>query len=228
MIVAIDGPAGSGKSTTARRVAERMGWLYLDTGAMYRAAAVAFQDAEQPFESAAASEVLAGLEVNLSQSNSDQRVFLGGRDVTRRIRTAEAGEAASRVSSLPEVRAFMLDEQRRVAREHQRDGGVVVEGRDIGTVVFPDADLKIFLVADPAERARRRHAELADNASAPSLEAVTRDLRERDERDRNRPIAPLTKADDAVELDTTHLTPDEQVQRVIDLIELRRREQAGT
>jgi len=227
VIVAIDGPAGSGKSTTARRVAERLGWLYLDTGAMYRAAALAFLDAGRPFSEDAAEEIVPDLRIDIRRADGGLQVFLGERDVTQQIRTPDAGKAASHVSALPKVRARLLEEQRRIASGRADDGGVVLEGRDIGTVVFPDAEVKIYLVARPEERARRRHAELAKSGSAPSIESVTRELSERDERDRGRAIAPLRKADDAVELDTTDLTPAQQVDRVIALIEARRRELAG-
>jgi CMP/dCMP kinase len=219
VIVAIDGPAGSGKSTTARRVAEQMGWLYLDTGAMYRAVAVAFLEAGVPFTDEAAAELLADLRLDLVPGAGGFRVLLNGEDVTDRIRTPESSVAASRVSALPAVRERLVAEQRRIAGERRAAGeGAVLEGRDIGTVVFPDAEVKVFLVADPGERARRRRAELSARGEAPSLAEVAADIVARDERDRTRAIAPLRPASDAVELDTTALSVEEQVQSVVELV----------
>lgn len=220
MIVAIDGPAGSGKSTTARRVAAALGWLYLDTGAMYRATALAFLDADVAFTSDAAERVLPGLQLDLHRdAEGALRVFLHAEDVTERIRTPEASEAASRVSALPSVRARLVDEQRRIARERIAEGGgVVMEGRDIGTVVFPDAEVKVFMVANPMARAERRHRELADRGEDVSLDAVADEIAARDARDSQRAVAPLRPAEDAVTLDTTRLSIDEQVERVLALV----------
>jgi CMP/dCMP kinase len=217
VIVAIDGPAGSGKSTTARRVAERLGWLYLDTGAMYRAVALAFQDAGLPFTSDAAGDVLSRLALDLHRTPEGMRVLLDGEDVTGRIRTKAAGEAASRVSALPEVRDRLVHEQRRIAQD-AREGGVVIEGRDIGTVVFPRAEVKIFLIADVQERARRRMAELQERGQQADLDEVAAEIVERDRRDTDRTHAPLRQAEDAVVIDTTGFTLDEQVDRVIEIV----------
>jgi len=223
VIVAIDGPAGSGKSTTARRVAEHLGWLYLDTGAMYRAVGLAFLDRSAPFTDAGAERVLADLDLWLERDGGGLRVLLGGADVSERIRTPFASEAASRASALPAIRDRMMEEQRRIARAQLASGGgVVIEGRDIGTVVFPEADVKVFLIADPEERARRRHAELQANGVDTPLGAVAADLDARDARDRAREVAPLRKASDAEELDTTRLSLEEQVGRVVALVESRR------
>jgi CMP/dCMP kinase len=220
VIVAIDGPAGSGKSTTARRVAARLGWLYLDTGAMYRAVGLAFLNRGLHFTSDAAAALLPDLRLDLQPYSDGLRVLVDGEDVTERLRTTEAAEAASRVSAIPAVRARMVDEQRRIAQAQPE--GAVLEGRDIGTVVFPDAEVKVFLVADDKERARRRHAELAASGAGPSLAEVAADLDARDRRDRTRAIAPLRRADDAFELDTTGLTIDQQVERVVALVRARR------
>ncbi len=217
MIVAIDGPAGSGKSTTARRVADRLGWLYLDTGAMYRAVGLAFRERSLPVTDQAAAALVPDLDVRLDPGPAGTRVALDGADVTDRIRTAEAAADASRVSALAPVRAAMVALQRRAARGYQAahaDGGVVVEGRDIGTVVFPDADVKFFLVADLDARALRRLADGPDAAPA-ALETVRADLAARDLRDESRAIAPLRAAPDAVTLDTTALTIDQQVEHVL-------------
>ncbi|MEO1075440.1 MAG: (d)CMP kinase [Bacteroidota bacterium] len=224
MIVAIDGPAGSGKSTTARLVAKRFGWLYLDTGAMYRTVALAFLRAGAAFTNEAAESVAASLALRVEPQSDGMRVILDGEDVTGQIRTPEVGEAASRVSSLPAVRAALLDVQRQTARRLVSEGGgVVLDGRDIGTVVFPDADLKVFMKADLDERAERRHAELVRKCEAkgtppPDLEAVRAEIAERDRRDTQRAHAPLRQADDAVALDTTTHSIEEQVEHVLHLI----------
>ena len=229
VIVALDGPAGSGKSTTARRVAARLGWLYLDTGAMYRAVGVAFRDRGLPFTADAARALLPALDVRLQSptgSSAPDRtvVALDGADVTDRIRTAQAAEDASRASALAPVREAMVALQRTVARETEA-AGVVAEGRDVGTVVFPDADVKFFLVADLDARARRR---LADFAAAPpsaggagsepdaaAFETVRAEIAARDARDAGRALAPLRPAPDARRLDTTALSVDEQVEAVL-------------
>lgn len=192
MIVAIDGPSGAGKSTVARATAAALGFGYLDTGAMYRATALAGDPA------------LVGLR--------DGRVFVGGRDVTDEIRTPEVSEAASLVAADPEVRAAMVELQRRV----MADGDWVAEGRDIGTVVAPGAELKVFLTASPVERARRRAAELGLAEAQ-----VLADQHARDERDSAREHSPLCAADDAVLVDTTGLGVDEVVVRIGELVSRR-------
>ena len=216
VIVALDGPAGSGKSTTARRVADRLGWLYLDTGAMYRTVGLAFVDRGLPVTDADAEALVPTLQIDLVPSPDGLTVRLDGVDVSDRIRTAEAAEAASRVSALPAVRAEMVEQQRAVARRSAADGrGVVAEGRDIGTVVFPDAPVKFFLTADLDARAARRTADLAAKGEAADLGAVRRDIAERDRRDAERAHSPLVAAPDARPLDTTALSVDEQVERVL-------------
>ena len=219
VIVAIDGPAGSGKSTTARRVAEALGWLYLDTGAMYRATSLAFLDRGAAVTAEAAERVLPGLRLDLRRAADGLRVYLDGDDVTARIRTPEVSEAASRVSAIPSVRERLVEVQRRIAREQIAEGGgVVMEGRDIGTVVFPDADVKVFMVANPEARAERRHRELEARGETITREAVADDLATRDARDSTRAVAPLRRAEDAVVLDTTGLSVDDQVERVLALV----------
>ncbi len=223
MIVAIDGPAGSGKSTTARGVAQRLGWLYLDTGAMYRTVALAFQDRGAAFTDEAAADLLPSLALDLDMGEDGLLTMLDGENVTSRIRTPEASEAASHVSTLPAVRRRLVEEQRRMAAEQTAAGrGVVMEGRDIGTVVVPEAELKIYMVANPAERAERRHRELTARGEAVTLDAVAEDIAERDARDAGRAVSPLRQAEDAVVLDTTGLGVDEQIDRVVALVRERR------
>ena len=221
MIVAIDGPAGSGKSTTARRVADRLGWLYLDTGAMYRAVGLAFRERGLPVTDAAAASLVSGLDVRLAPGSDGVRVALDGADVTDRIRTPQAADDASRVSALPAVRQALVALQRRAARQHEATGsGVVLEGRDIGTVVFPDAEVKFFLVADLDARARRRVADLdalaaRTGAAVPTFETVRAEIAARDARDAGRDVAPLVAAPDAIRLDTTRLGIEAQTEAVL-------------
>lgn len=202
MLIAIDGPAGAGKSTAARGVAAAIGGTYLDSGAMYRCVALAALGAGVDLDDPVATGALAAeLEVEPGPPPT-----LDGEDVSAAIRTREVSEAASRVSVHPEVRAAMVGRQ----RELITDGIWVAEGRDIGTVVAPDAELKIFLTADRSERARRRAVETGDPA-----EGVARDIAERDRRDTERDHGALVAADDAVELDTTGLDPEQVVERII-------------
>ena len=207
-VVAVDGPVGSGKSTVARRVAARLGYVYLDTGAMYRAVGLlATEDgvALHDEDGVVALVRSAGL-----RFDGDGRLFAGGRDVSDAIRTLEMGAAASRVSALPGVRRLLVEEQRRLAV----DADIVMEGRDIGTNVFPDAAVKVFLTARPEVRAARRAAELRENGDEVDEAEVLAALLERDRRDSTRAVAPLRKAADAVELDTSAMTLDEVVEAV--------------
>lgn len=229
LIVAIDGPASSGKSTTARAVARRLGGLYLDTGAMYRALALAFLRAGAAPTPDGAARVLPGTDVNVSHaSDGTMHVALSNEDVTGQIRTQAVGEMASRVSALPAVRQKLVEAQRAAARKHEAQGkSVVLDGRDIGTVVFPEADVKIFIVAEARERARRRQAELVERGEEADLEAVQAEIEARDRQDRNRAIAPLKKAADALVLDTTALSIEEQVDFVVERVRERERGGAG-
>ena len=199
MVIAIDGPAGAGKSTVAKAVAAALGFTYLDTGAMYRSVALASLRRGLP-----ASELAPQLKLSLGE-----RVLLDGEDVTAAIRTPAVSERASQVASEPAVRRAMVGEQQRI----MADGDWVADGRDIGTVVAPDAELKVFLTATPAERARRRAAEHGLDVATVLAEQTIRD-----ERDRTRAESPLRPADGAVELDTTGLTLDEVVDRVVALV----------
>ncbi len=223
MIITIDGPAGSGKSTTARGVASRLDFVYLDTGAMYRAVALAFHRAEAEATSEGAAAVLPSIEVDVRYRGDTMHVFLDGEDVTDSLRSPEVGRIVSQISTLKPVRERMVEEQRRIGHEQEeKRGGVVLDGRDTGTVVFPDADLKIFMVADLEERARRRKKEYAEKGEIISLEEIQQEIAARDRRDRNRDIAPLRRSEEAVNLDTTHRTIEEQVEFVVDRVKQQR------
>jgi len=220
VIITIDGPSGSGKSTTARAVADRLGYLYLDTGAMYRAVALAFMRAGAEPTSGAATDLLPDVRIDIRYDDDAMRVHLNGDDVTEAIRTQSVGTMASRVSQLAAVRDKLVREQRRIAAERvAAEGGVVLDGRDMGTVVFPDADVKIFMVADARVRAERRRAEYAAQGRDVSLDAVHEEIIERDRQDQTRELSPLQQADDAVELDTTDRSVDEQVDFVVNLVQ---------
>ena len=215
MIIAIDGPAGSGKSSTARAIADRLGGLYLDTGAMYRAVGVALARAGVT-EAEAVSKQVTNLRIDIVVGKSDVSILVDGDDVTREIRTAQASVLASGVSRLLPVRRRLVSEQRRIGRELSAAGRlVVVEGRDIGTVVFPDADVKFFMDADPTVRARRRHQELRAWGQEEDFQSVLSDLEVRDRLDREREHSPLRKAEDAIIVDTSRLTPEEQVDIIL-------------
>ncbi len=218
-VVAIDGPAGAGKSTVTRRVAEELGYTMVDTGALYRTVALACTRAGVALEDVegagrVARELADGSVLAMSQENGVTKVTLRGEDVSQAIRSQEMGQGASVVSALPAVRAALLDTQRMLGRS----GGVVLEGRDIGSVVFPDAEAKFFLTASAEERARRRHAELTEKGEHPRFEDVLAEVVERDRRDRERPIAPLLQAPDAVLVDSSHLTIDEAVARIVSCV----------
>ena len=207
-VIAIDGPAGSGKSTVARAVADRLDLPYLDTGAMYRAVAYAvLRNGGDPEDQEFVANLARGIEIDVSASG----VFVDGVDASLEIRSPAVNRAVSVVAAIKEVRAELVSRQREWAK--RRDGGVL-EGRDIGTVVFPDAELKIYLTADPEERARRRAKEVTDL----DYDAVAADIARRDAYDTTRASDPLTEADDAINVDTTGLTIDQVVDRVVDLL----------
>lgn len=214
MIIAIDGPAGSGKSTVAKLVAKRMGFRYLDTGAMYRALAFhTLASGVSPAVEAAVAAIAERDEVTFAHEPGEplpSRVFIAGEDVTAAIRTPSVDDAVSAVARLPRVRAAMLEQQRHLG--HGSD--IVVEGRDIGTVVFPDAEVKIFLTASPAERARRRVAQQAQSGQVVDLVDVRDSIDRRDAADSSREVAPLVPADDAYQLDTTGLTIGQVVEQI--------------
>ncbi|MBN2204979.1 MAG: (d)CMP kinase [Thermoleophilia bacterium] len=207
-VVAIDGPGGSGKSTVARRVAASLGFVYLDTGAMYRAVGVLAHEAGLDLSDEAAVAAVAATAA--LRFDDEGRLFAGERDLSAAIRTLAAGEAASRVSALPAVRRLLVERQRALAA----GGDVVIEGRDIGTNVCPRAELKVYLTASANVRSRRRYDELTASGHEVAHDEVSRAVEERDRRDTTRAVNPLRKADDAVEIDTSELTLDEVVAAV--------------
>jgi cytidylate kinase len=214
LIVAIDGPAGAGKSTVSKILARRLGFSLVDTGAIYRCVALAAREQGAKLDDDAALErVLTGLRISFKMEGKHNHVFSGGRDVSEEIRTPENSVAASQVSSRPVVRAGLLELQRRLALEAEH--GAILEGRDIGTVVFPDADVKIFLDADPTIRARRRFEELFYKGVEKSLAEVQAEQNKRDQDDRERETAPLKAADDAIRIDSTAM-PMSEVERLIE------------
>ena len=204
--IAIDGPAGAGKSTIARAIAKELGYIYVDTGALYRAIGLyANANGVATDDPAGVERLLGGIKVELRYKNGEQRVFLNGYDVSEEIRRPEISLAASSVSAMDTVRAFLFDLQRNMALEHD----VVMDGRDIGTVVLPDAQVKIYLTASAEERTRRRMAEYEAKGLHADFEELLREVNLRDEQDRNRAVAPLRKAEDAVELDSTCMNAEE-------------------
>ncbi len=204
IIVAIDGYSSCGKSTIAKRLAEYAGYTYVDTGAMYRAVALAVMRGEVELPS------LKGLD-QISVGFRDNHVTLNGEDVESQIRTLEVGNMASRVSPIKEVRQYLVAQQQLMGR----DKGIVMDGRDIGTVVFPNAELKLFLTASPEVRARRRYDELVGKGETPVYEDVLRDVNDRDYRDTHREESPLRQADDAIVVDNSNLTREEQMEKII-------------
>lgn len=214
--VAIDGPAGAGKSTIARTAAKNLGYIYVDTGALYRAVGV--YSLRHGFDTKNADTVAATLpdiQVELKFLGDIQHVFLNGEDVSEEIRTPDASMAASDVSAVPAVRQFLFDLQRDIAKQNN----CIMDGRDIGTVVLPDAQVKIFLTASPEARAQRRYKELQEKGATDTYEAVLADLKQRDYNDSHRATAPLKPAEDSVLVDTTALTLQESVQKVISVIQ---------
>lgn len=216
IVIAIDGPSGVGKSTAARAVAERLGYLYVDSGAMYRAVALCvWEEGLNPLNAPAVNALTAHLQVDLQPTDGSVRVLLDSRDVTDALRRPEISQAASQCAMIPEVRRLLVAQQQRIGS----GGGVVMEGRDIGSVVFPNAELKIFLDADAEERARRRHEQHLEQGIQSSLEMTRKEVEERDRRDRERTVSPLVQAPDAVYLDTTAMTADEVVGVIVRLVE---------
>lgn len=213
--VAIDGPAGAGKSTVARAAAKELGYIYVDTGALYRAVGVCALRLGIATDDAAAVEgILGSVKVELKFTNGEQQVFLNGENVSSEIRTPEASMAASNVSAIPAVRAFLFDLQKNIAAEND----CIMDGRDIGTVVLPDAQVKIFLTASPEIRARRRYDELTAKGQQVEYNDVLDDLIKRDYNDSHREVAPLRPADDSVTVDTSGLSLEQSIERVIQAV----------
>ncbi|MCD8364273.1 MAG: (d)CMP kinase [Clostridiales bacterium] len=217
--IAIDGPAGAGKSTIAKRAAKELSFIYVDTGAMYRAIALGLLRKGTDIEDEdVLKAALDDIEVGIRYVDGEQRVYLNGEDVSSQIRTEMVSDMTSRSSAIPMVRAKLTDLQRDLARRED----VLMDGRDIGTMILPDADLKIFLTASVETRARRRFLEQEQNGDSCSLEEIEKDIRERDFRDSHRQTAPLRQAEDAVRIDSSDMTIEEVVEEILRLVYERR------
>ena len=212
--IAIDGPAATGKSTTAKRLSRKLSFIYIDTGAMYRAMGLYFIENKISYEDEETiNQVCGDIDIDIYYEDDEQHIKLNGRDVTKLIRTEEVSKYASVTSSYLKVREKLVALQRKLAEKNN----VIMDGRDIGTVVLPDAELKVFLTATSEERARRRYEELLKKGQDVTLELVSHDLEERDHRDSTRANSPLRQADDAILIDTTNLSVDEVVEKIEEL-----------
>lgn len=209
--IAIDGPAGAGKSTIARRTAQELSFIYVDTGALYRALAVFLVDeGVSPEDTEKVGEAVKSVKVSIAYEDGEQQVLVNGKNVTDRLRAESVGNMASTISAIPAVRAALLDLQRDLAKAHD----VLMDGRDIGTNVLPDAELKIYLTASVETRAERRYRDLQEKGVEKPLSEIRKEIEERDHRDMTRAIAPLKQAEDAVYLDTSHMNIDEVVEAI--------------
>lgn len=212
--VAIDGPAGAGKSTIAKLTAEKKGFVYVDTGAMYRGLAVYFMDRGiEAEDKERIIEAVKEADVKIQYEKGDQQVYVNGKNITSRLRSEEAGRMASLAARIPEVRAKLLELQKKIAEEQD----VIMDGRDIGTCVLPDADVKVFLTASVERRAKRRYDELKKKGEECELEVIEQDIRRRDEQDSTRAAAPLRQAEDAVLVDSSDMTIEEVVNVIVEL-----------
>lgn len=214
LVIALDGPAGAGKSTIAKAVAEKIGYAYIDTGAMYRAVTWKFVQTGHAYEDEFIGELSEQMVIEFQPRDGVNHVFADGTEITGFIRTPEISKLVSPLSAIPRVRVAMVAQQRRMGEK----GGVILDGRDIGTVVFPNADLKIFLTATVEERSQRRYKELVANGNKMDFEQVKADLVQRDYQDSHRPVSPLKQADDAVLLDSTGMSIDEVRDKIIAMI----------
>ena len=209
--VAIDGPAGAGKSTIAKQVAKENGYIYVDTGAMYRGLAIHFLNLGiDPKDTEKIIEACKDVEVTIGYESGIQQIYVNGENVTAKLRTEEVGNMASKTSAIPAVREKLLELQKTLAREKD----VIMDGRDIGTNILPNADVKIYLTASVETRAKRRYDELASKGESCDFDEIARDIKERDERDMTREITPLKKAEDAILVDSSDMTIDEVVSKI--------------
>ena len=212
--IAIDGPAGAGKSTIARRVAKELSFIYVDTGAMYRAMALyLLREGVDRNNKEQIGEICQNAEISIEYQNGEQIVLLNGENVNAYLRTEEVGNMASVSSAVPRVREKLLSLQRKLAK----DMSVVMDGRDIGTTILPDADVKIYLTASSLTRAKRRYLELQEKGAVCNLDEIQKDIEERDQRDMNREISPLRQADDAILVDSSDLTIEQVVERILEI-----------
>lgn len=217
--IAIDGPAGAGKSSIAKMAAKKLGFVYMDTGAMYRAIGLIFDEQkEYPKNTQERKELCEKADIQIRYEDDAQHVYLNGTDVSEKIRTEKAGNTASYVSTFPEVRSKLVELQQKLSDSMD----VIMDGRDIGTVVLPNAQLKIFMDAKPEVRAQRRYLELQKKGIQCDYETILKELKERDDQDRNRSVSPLRQADDAVYLDTSDMTMEDVVTAILTLAEERR------
>lgn len=213
--IAIDGPAGAGKSTIAKAAASKLGFIYVDTGALYRSIGLyCLNNNVETTDKSGVEKILSEISVELKYVDGIQRVILNGDDVSEEIRKPECSMAASNVSAIPVVRDFLFELQRKMAREND----VIMDGRDIGTVILPDAEVKIFLTASPEERANRRFKELVEKGNTPDYDELLKEINQRDYNDMHRETAPLKQADDAILFDTTTLAKDEVVDELLKII----------
>jgi len=213
--IAIDGPAASGKSTTAKIIAQKLNYLYIDTGAMYRALTLAIIKANTDTSIEAEIKKLAlQTKIELKQSEAELQTFLNGKDVSHEIRLPEINQIISKISAYPEIRKIMVEKQRRLAQR----GGIVMDGRDIGTVVLPDAEVKIYMEAKLSERAKRRYDELKKKSVKSELSEIEKEIANRDQIDSNRAASPLKPSEDAIIIDTSNLTIEEQTNKCLDLV----------
>eukprot|EP01125_Pyxidicula_operculata_P009618 TRINITY_DN3159_c0_g2_i3.p2 TRINITY_DN3159_c0_g2~~TRINITY_DN3159_c0_g2_i3.p2 ORF type:complete len:231 (-),score=60.21 TRINITY_DN3159_c0_g2_i3:17-709(-) len=215
IVIAIDGPGGSGKSTTARQVAKRLNYVFIDTGAMYRAVTLKVIESkvDPVTEVDKVIDIAKNIKIELHPSPDQTIIFVDGKDRSQDIRLPEVVKTISHVSCIPEVRSTLVTLQRDLGKS----GGVVLDGRDVGTVIFPNAELKVFMCADPVERAKRRLLEFEAKGVKTSLEEVLKDITSRDKADEEREVGPLKKADDAILLDTTKQSPEETLEEVLNL-----------